>query len=80
MDFAFLDVESSTNIIVKNITMKATSFGSIRALNILSSSLLDIDSFSIQNSIVEQNNLLYISETKDLNFTALDIRNIKKSL
>lgn len=49
-----------------------------RALNILSSSFINIQRISINNSDADYNNLVYISETKDLSILSFNITNIRK--
>lgn len=66
-------IDSATNVTIRNITAFGTVFGSSRCLNILSTTFIDIDYFHIINSTVEMNNLIYISETKNLNFINLQV-------
>lgn len=73
---ALIHFDTSHNINVMNLMFKGCIFYLNRAINILSSAFINIQNLTILDSIVDYNNLIYLSQVKDLSISNVSVSNI----
>lgn len=78
-NYAFVLISSSSMIKVTNISFASSTFFMSRAISILSSFLIEIRNLTISDSDADYNNLIYLSETKDLTIAKFVMNNIHKT-
>ncbi|TNV87899.1 hypothetical protein FGO68_gene396 [Halteria grandinella] len=76
---SFLYMASTTNVMASNIAYRNCSFGISQAMSLLQVSNITITNVSIMDSYVDQNQVIYLYEVKDLVFRNLLGSNIRNT-